>query len=54
VTVAKRRGSWTQAEVDEFDRWHAQLIVERGYPEEIVRELRRACQKWLSQIRVVG
>ncbi len=46
------RTPWTTAERNEFVQWHESVIVR--YPDEIVRELRRARQILLKAVRIVA
>lgn len=40
---------WTREAINEFREWHETLMAERKYPESICKELRRFCDKFLSQ-----
>lgn len=44
------RSKWSQEEVDECDRAHEARMAELQYPEDVLRELRRARTKWLEQV----
>jgi hypothetical protein len=46
----KKRTPWTQAEMNEFVRWHEDTIQQ--YPEEVIREFRRARQKFISMVPI--
>jgi hypothetical protein len=46
----KKRSAWTREEIEDFRQWHKNLLLERGYPLEIVDELTEARDKWLASI----
>lgn len=43
------RSKWTEEEVEETIRVHEARMAELQYPEEVMRELRRARKRWLEQ-----
>lgn len=51
--MKNRRSLWTPERRDEFVSWHQRRLAELEYPPEIVRELERARNTWLSQVRII-
>lgn len=45
--MSKQRTRWTQEQIDHFREWHEARMKELNYPEDVVKELRRAREKWL-------
>lgn len=42
-----KRTPWTREQVDGFIDWHEKRLKELNYPPEVVKELRRARERWL-------
>jgi hypothetical protein len=42
----------TKQQIEEFREWHIQRLADLKYPPEIVLELNRAREKWISKVRV--
>jgi hypothetical protein len=45
------RTPWTKEQVEEFRQWHSRRLQELDYPPEVVKELTRARESWLSKVK---
>lgn len=52
MSVRTKRSPWTPEEIEGFRAWHMDLLKRLGYPQEIVRELSRARERWLMKIPI--
>jgi hypothetical protein len=43
----RKRTEWTEQQVKDFVDWHDKRMKELGYPPEVVREFKRARERWL-------
>jgi hypothetical protein len=47
--MAKQRSGWTAAQKEDFIKWHNDRIAALGYPDEVVKELTHARNKWMPK-----
>lgn len=47
-----QRTEWTIEQARSFKDWHERRLVELNYPPEIVKELRKTRDNWLSKVRI--
>jgi intergrase/recombinase len=45
--MARKRERWSVDQIKDFRKWHEERLKELNYPEEVVKELRRAREKWM-------
>lgn len=45
-----KRTRWTAEQIEDFAAWHERVMKENVYGQDVVREMRRACSKFLASV----